>query len=64
MRQRSSSQWVATAVAAALFAGLPAFVIMGAFDCSKTRPGLHCTMVSFVIDDKASVLRTASNPNR
>ena len=34
-----------------VFVFLPAFVIAGAIDCASTKPGLHCALVQFVLDD-------------
>jgi hypothetical protein len=34
-----------------IFVLLPAFIIAGAIDCASTKPGLHCAVVEFVLDD-------------
>ena len=34
-----------------VFILLPAFIIAGAIDCARTKPGLHCALVQFVLDD-------------
>jgi hypothetical protein len=33
---------------------LPPFIIAGAIDCASTKPGLHCTLVQFALDDGAA----------
>jgi len=34
-----------------VFILIPAFIIAGAIDCASTKPGLHCALVQFVLDD-------------
>jgi hypothetical protein len=44
---------IGVVLGATLFVLLPAFLVMGAVDCTRTNPGFFCSIVRFVFDDFA-----------